>query len=78
MLETGINELCIFNEIPNFHVVNNSVCDFMHDITECVARYDMAVIISYLINHNFVTFEKLNNRIKLFDYGIVEKKIHHP
>lgn len=72
--ETGRNELCIFNEIPNFHVVNNSVCDFMHDITEGIARYDMAVINSYLINHNFFTLENLNNRIKLFDYGTVEKK----
>jgi hypothetical protein len=75
--ETGIRELCIFNEIPNYHVTVNSVCDFMHDITEGVARYDMALIITHLIKDKYFTLECLNNRIMLFEYGFFEKKIHH-
>lgn len=46
---TGIKERCIFNDVPNYHVVENIVCDFMHDIPEGVARYDMAIIINSLI-----------------------------
>ncbi|XP_008183178.1 uncharacterized protein LOC103309465 [Acyrthosiphon pisum] len=53
--ETGVNELCVFNAIPNYHVIINSVCDFMHDVTEGVARYDMAVIITQLINDKYFT-----------------------
>lgn len=34
---TGLKELCIFNEVPSYHVTKNSVCDFMHDLTEGVA-----------------------------------------
>lgn len=34
---TGLNELCIFNNIPNFHVTENIVCDFMHNIPEGLA-----------------------------------------
>lgn len=41
---TGINELCVFNKVPNFHVIDNIVCDFMYEIPEGVARYDMTVI----------------------------------
>lgn len=44
VLITGIKERCIFNDLPNYHVVENIVSDFMHDIPEGVARYDMAVI----------------------------------
>jgi len=31
---TSINERCIFNETPNYHVVENKICDFMHDIPQ--------------------------------------------
>jgi len=76
--ETGVNELCVFNAIPNYHVIINSVCDFMHDVTEGVARYDMAVIITQLINDKYITLETLNNRIILFEYGVTEKKNSPP
>ncbi|XP_008189903.1 uncharacterized protein LOC103311874 [Acyrthosiphon pisum] len=71
---TGINEPCIFNKIPNFHVTENIVCDFMHDIPEGVARYDMALIISGLIEQNYFSLAELNKRILLFNYGVTEKK----
>jgi len=76
--ETGICELCVFNEIPNYHVTVNSVCDFMHDVTEGVARYDMALIITHLIKDQYFTLECLNNRIMLFEYGFSEKKNSPP
>lgn len=71
---TGVNEPCIFNKIPNFHVTDNIVCDFMHDIPEGVARYDMALIISGLIEQNCFSLAELNNRILMFNYGVTEKK----
>lgn len=60
--ETGINSNCVFNEVPNFHVTVNMVCEFMHDVSEGVARYDMALIINYLIDHKYCSLENLNNR----------------
>lgn len=75
---TGINEPCIFHQIPNFHVTDNIVCDFMHDIPEGVARYDMALIISGLIEQNYFSLIELNNRILMFNYGVTEKKNSPP
>lgn len=46
----------------------------MHDITEGVARYDMALIITRLIKDKYFDLECLNNRIMLFEYGFSEKK----
>lgn len=75
---TGLNERCIFNDVPNFHVTENIVCDFMHDVPEGVARYDMAVIINNLIKNNFFSIDDLNSRIELFDYGVLESKNRPP
>lgn len=72
--ETGIKKCCIFNEVPSYHVAINSTCDFMHDIVEGVARYDMALIINSLIDLKYITLDILNTRIELFDYGMTEKR----
>ena len=61
--QTGINELCVLNQVPNFHVTDHIVCDFMHDIPEGVARYAMAVIINHLIIKKYFTLDILNKRI---------------
>lgn len=72
--ETGLNERCIFHEVPNFHVVRNMVCDYMHDILEGVARYDMAVIVQHFIIEKYFTLDQLNSRIVLYQYGVTENK----
>ncbi|CAD6215164.1 GSCOCG00011171001-RA-CDS, partial [Cotesia congregata] len=32
--KTGINETCIFNDLKNFHIIDNLRCDVMHDLLE--------------------------------------------
>lgn len=66
---TGIKELCVFNEIPSFHVIENTAVDVMHDFYEGVCRYVMAVLILKLMSKGFFTLDKLNTRISSFDYG---------
>lgn len=65
----GIKEVCIWHELPNFHVTNNLSCDLMHDVLEGVLRYDMAQIISCLITKKYFSLEQLNERIKYFKFG---------
>lgn len=45
----GIKKVCIWHELPNFHLTNNLFCDLMHDVLEGVLRYDMAQIMNHLI-----------------------------
>jgi len=47
-------------------------------ISEGVARYDMAIIISYLISNKYFSLEDLNHRVRLFEYGVIEKKNSPP
>ncbi|KAF0717925.1 Uncharacterized protein FWK35_00032614, partial [Aphis craccivora] len=76
--QTGLNEYCIFNNIPSFHVTRNSVSDLMHNITEGVARYDMALIIKNLIDLKHITLEIMNSRIEFFNYDVTENKNSPP
>lgn len=39
--KTEIKERCVFNDIKNFHVVDNLSVDVMHDVLEGVCKYVM-------------------------------------
>ncbi|CAG5100607.1 Protein of unknown function, partial [Cotesia congregata] len=47
--KTGINETCIFNDLKNFHIIDNLRCDVMHDLLEGVCESTMS-----LITHKFI------------------------
>jgi hypothetical protein len=70
---TGVNEECVFNDIPSYHCVINQYCDLMHDLPEGVFKYCMCNIIHYLVNErNYFDFDTLQERVKNFDYGSAE------
>lgn len=78
----GVKEICIFNELENFHVYQNTSCDLMHDVFEGILRYDLAEIILYFVSNKFFTLEFLNEKIKYFNYAANENmpppiKIEH-
>ncbi|KAF2884895.1 hypothetical protein ILUMI_21266 [Ignelater luminosus] len=66
---SGIREECIFNCLPNFHVVINPSIDVMHDIYEGVCQYDMLHILKYFIFiAKLFSINTLNFCLKLFTY----------
>lgn len=67
-LSHGVKEICIWHELPNFHVTKNLSCDLMHDMLEGILRYDMAQIISQLIKRKYFSLEQLNERIKYLSF----------
>ncbi|CAD6215471.1 GSCOCG00011211001-RA-CDS, partial [Cotesia congregata] len=68
----GIKEECVFNSIPHFNNTLNLTCDILHDFYLSICRYDMAKIIKYLIDEEFITLEDLNDRLRYFDYTEVD------
>lgn len=66
-LKNGIKEECIFHKVTGFHVTENLIVDFMHDLLEGVCSYIMKDLV-----HTFV-FIKIN--ILLFKLSIRECKI---
>lgn len=66
---TGINEECVFNEVEDFHILENSALD----IYEGVCEYDLSqIILHYIINLKLFTLQDLNDRIGAFDFGVSE------
>ncbi|XP_057340567.1 uncharacterized protein LOC130677732 [Microplitis mediator] len=61
-----LKSLCIWNDLPSFHVYENWSCDVMHDLMEGIHRYSMALIIKNLVNNEYFTVDRLNKRLKYF------------
>lgn len=70
---TGIHEECMFNEIEDFHILENSALDIMHDVYEGVCEYDLSqILLHYIVNLKLFTLQDLNDRIGAFDFGVSE------
>lgn len=68
--DNGVAELCVFNRIPSFHVVDNLAVDVMHDIMEGICHYDLCCAITYFTEKmKFFSLDALNRRLKTFEYG---------
>ena len=46
----------------------------MHDVLECVVKYELALIIKKLISEKYFTLDQLNNAIMSFKYGPTDVK----
>lgn len=60
----GITEDCVFNNLKNFHVIQNIIVDPMHDLYEGIRRYGMGKILYHLIKQE-----------KLFSLTVSNKRI---
>lgn len=67
-LSHGVKGECCFNDIPDFHNIKNPSCDEMHDWKDGRCRNVMATVINTCITKKYFTLERLNNRIKYFNY----------
>lgn len=67
---TGVKAECIFNEIPNFHIIKNATVDIMHDIFEGICRYEIAKILNiFITKERYFSLEILNDRLRHIDCG---------
>lgn len=66
----GIKELCIWNQLSNFHINRNLSVDIMHDIFEGVCRYDLGnILYQFIYIDKFFSLETLNNRLKFYNFN---------
>ncbi|CAG9818760.1 unnamed protein product [Phaedon cochleariae] len=71
---TGIKESCIFNNVNNYHIMDNSYCDLMHDLLEGVCKYTFGLILHELIvSKKYISFDLFNLKFKYFNYGVESK-----
>lgn len=74
-LTHGVKSACIFNQIKNFHIVQNPSTDIMHDLSEGVSVYLIEGILTFLVLvEEIISIEETNSAIKNFNYGTLESK----
>ncbi|KAK3915050.1 Kinetochore protein spc7 [Frankliniella fusca] len=66
---TGIKSECVWNELVSYHCSVSCCLDLMHDYFEGVCHYDLAVVLKYVIERQFMSLETLNERVQYFNYG---------
>lgn len=72
---TGVAAYSILNYIPLFHATDSSAEDNTHIVEEGLMHYNLFPSLRYFIyERNYFTLQKLNDRIKFFDYTQDEKK----
>lgn len=70
---TGIRENSIFNSIDNFHVIENTCFDIMHDLFEGVCKYTVSkVLLHFITIDKYFSIDVLNYRKQMFQYGETE------
>jgi len=59
----GIKKDCIFNKVPNFHILENLSVDSMH-LLEAICRYNLSKILNnFFYVEQFFTLEIFNERL---------------
>lgn len=77
--DTGIQEECVFNDVPGYHAITHPSCDIMHDLFEGVCNYGIAHILYYFVFvRQYFSTENLRNIISTFDYGPGEQNNKPP
>lgn len=73
---TGVRNDSILNELKYFHCTQNYVFDFMHDILEGQAHYDLKLVMAHMTSTKEYDLDvnTLNHRINAFNYGPTEIK----
>lgn len=75
---TGVREYSILNDIPHFHVTENSAHDLTHTVEEGIVKYNLTEAFRHLIYvEKLLTLEQFNERIQSFRFGD-EEKVNKP
>lgn len=71
---TGVARSSSLNNLPYFHVVENSTFDIMHDLLEGMVPLVVKLVLKYLIDERALSLDDLNSRIFSYSYGFTEKQ----
>lgn len=71
----GVKTHSVLNYLNFFNIFDNLTVDIMHDILEGVVELEVKLFFkSLVLEEKVITLESLNNRIRTFNYGMLESK----
>lgn len=74
-ISKGVKQYCILNDLNHFHMLENYTVDIMHDLLEGTVPFLLENLFKYCVKgKNLFSLKKLQNMVKFFDYGYLNKK----
>lgn len=70
----GFQSYCILNDLNYFHSIDNRSQDRMHDIDEGAMPFVLGHLFDYLSSEGIITLSEIKEKVKSFNYGILERK----
>lgn len=70
----GIKRPCIFNELQNFHILDNPTMDVMHDVNEGVIPFFLQKLFDYCDSKKIVKKSEISRLIRDYNYGFLHKQ----
>ena len=76
--ESGIKHGCPFNFLSQFHCIDQSAFDCMHDVLEGVVPLEICLILQLLIDKKYFLLADVNNAINNYNYSLSDKNSKPP
>ena len=73
-VEYVVNRQSSLDSLPNFSVVEALPHDIMHNLFEGVVPYELRLLLHHFICKSYLTIDKINYRLRSFDFGYSEIK----
>lgn len=70
----GYRKYCLLNDLQHFHILDNFSFDIMHDVNEGIVPFFLERFFNHLVDKHKMTVKSITNRVRDFNYGILEKK----
>ncbi|XP_065675614.1 uncharacterized protein LOC136091830 [Hydra vulgaris] len=76
--ESGIKHGCLFNCLSQFHCIDQSAVDCMHDVLEGVVPLEICLVLQSLIDKKYFLLADVNNAINNYNYSLSDKNSKPP
>lgn len=70
----GVKRNCIFNELQNFHFLDNPTLDVMHDVNEGLIPFYLTCLFDYCNSNNIIKKSDIVRLVRDYTYGVLHKQ----
>lgn len=74
LVTLGVRKQCLFNELSNFHIIDNFSIDLMHDLNEGIIPFCIKKFFEKCVENRVITVNEIQRRIRDYNYSPKDQK----